>query len=192
MTRNSISHLSGQGTRYHAHADRQEHDYYATPPKALEVIIDRLQLSKNVWECACGGGHLSKVLEAHGHNVLSTDLYPRGYGVGGVDFLKQTERFDGDILTNPPYKYAQEFIEKALELTGGKVVMFLKVQFLEGIRRRDLFRKYPPKYVYVASDRFRCAPNGEFDPKATHSSICYCWFVWEKGYTGETILRWFN
>lgn len=171
---------------------RQEHDYYATDPNALEFIIDKLDLADNVWECACGEGHLSKVLEKHGYNVKSTDLYNRGYGVGGVDFLKEREQFDGDILTNPPYKYAQEFVEKALELTSGKVIMFLKIQFLESKARRKLFEEHPPKYVYVSTSRLVCAKNGDFETYNTSSPVCYCWFIWEKGYKGETILRWFN
>ena len=77
---------------------------------------------------------MSKRLESFGYNVKSTDLIDRGYGETGVDFLAQTEMFDGDILTNPPYKYAMEFVLKALELIpdGHKVFMFLKVTFLEG------------------------------------------------------------
>lgn len=107
-----------------------------------------------------------------------------------MDFLKQTEVFDGDIITNPPYKYAQEFIEKALELVpeGHKVCMFLKVQFLEGKGRRKLFEKYPPKRVWVSSSRIPCGRNGNFEP----SAVAYAWYVWEKGYKGDTIIKWFN
>ena len=183
---------SSVGASTYAHNTRQKYDYYATDPQALESIIDKLDLSHNVWEPACGGGHLSKVLEKHGHNVKSTDLYDNGYGKSGVDFLTQTEKFDGDILTNPPYKYAKSFIEKALQLTDGKVIMFLRIQFLESKERRILFDKYPPKYVYVSSSRINCARNGDFENFSKGSVLCYAWYVWEKGYTGDTILRWFN
>jgi len=59
--------------------------------------------------------------------VYSTDLVDRGYGEGNVDFLACTEQFDGDIITNPPYKFAKEFVEKGLELVpeGRRVFMFL-------------------------------------------------------------------
>lgn len=110
--------------------EREEHDYYATSPEAAEWLIKIEDLDNNIWECACGAGHLSKVLEEHGFNVKSTDLIDRGYGEGGVDFFEQSELFNGDIVTNPPYKYAQQFVEHALELIpdGHKVCMFLKVQ----------------------------------------------------------------
>ena len=191
-TGNARSAHATLGARNYAQNEREEHDYYATDPLALELIIDKLDLSHNVWEPSCGGGHLSKVLEKHGYNVKSTDLYDNGYGKSGVDFLTQTEKFNGDILTNPPYKYAKEFVEKAMQLTSGKVVMFLKLQFLEGKARRKMFEKYPPKYIYVSSGRLRCAMNGDFERYAKSNAICYAWYVWEKDFTGETTLRWFN
>ena len=82
-------------------------------------------------------------------------------------------------------------VEKALDLVanGYYVIMFLKIQFLEGKERRKLFDKYPPKYVYVNSARQICYLNGD-DSKKMSSAACYCWFVWEKGFKGEPIIRW--
>ena len=103
------------GASNHFDTEREQNDYYATDPIALELLLELETFSPKVWECACGEGHLSKVLEAHGYDVRSTDLVDRGYGEGGVDFLKLNERFDGDIVTNPPYKYAKEFVKHAIE-----------------------------------------------------------------------------
>ena len=130
--------------------DREENDFYATQPIAAEWLIKLENLDNNIWECACGQGHLGKVFEEHGYNVLATDLIDRGYGQGGVDFLKSDGLFIGDIVTNPPYKYAQEFIEHALSLIpdGYKVCMFLKVQFLEGKTRRKLYENCPPNGLH--------------------------------------------
>lgn len=87
-------------------------------------------------------------------------------------------------------KYAEDFIFKALELTKNKVAMLLRIQFLEGIKRYDtLFTKKPPKVSYVFSSRIGCAMNGEFGSHS-NTAVCYAWFVWEKDYTGETIIRW--
>ena len=99
-----------------------------------------------------------------------------------------------DIVTNPPYSKAREFVEHALEILedGRKVAMFLKIQFLEGKARRALFDKYPPKVIYVSSSRLHCVMNGDFERCAKSSAICYAWFVWEKGYTGDTVIRWIN
>lgn len=101
-----------------------------------------------IWEPACGEGHISKVLQAHGYEVISTDLIYRGFGdPEPLDFLKEMlDDFEGDIITNPPYSMGLEFVQRALESVrpGGKAAMFLKVQFLEGQKRGEFFKHTPP------------------------------------------------
>lgn len=178
------------GARNECKTEREEHDYYATEPKATELLMGLEKFDHNIWECACGEGHISKVLEKHGYAVKSTDLIDRGFGEGGCDFLKQTDIWSGDIITNPPYKYAQQFVEHGLEIlpAGHKLCMFLKVQFMEGKARRKLFEKNPPKRIWVSSSRLKCGKNGVFQD----SMVAYAWYVWEKGYAGSTTLKWFN
>ena len=183
------------GASSHSEKEREENDYYATDPNSLVIFLqalerDNIKLHKNIWECACGEGHLSKVLEKYGYNVKSSDLIDRGYG-SKLDFLEVKEQFEGDILTNPPYKYAKEFVEKSLEIctSGHYIVMYLKIQFLEGQTRRILFDKFPPKYVYVNSSRQTCYFNGNMSEKMSSAS-CYCWYIWEKGNYSEPIIRW--
>lgn len=186
--------LSVIGARNVALEDRAKHDYYATEPKAATLLMEVEKFSPLVWECACGEGHLAKVFSDAGYHVYASDLINRGYGYQ-QDFLQAVAPpLPGfDIITNPPYTLAQEFVTHALEIVdpGRKVAMFLKIQFLEGKARRELFEKYPPRVVYVSSSRLRCAMNGDFE-KVASSAICYAWYVWEKGYTGETVLRWIN
>ena len=184
-------------------AVREDNDFYATDPYALEVALPLFKgmgLSNNVWECACGKGHLAEVLRKNNFNVRSTDLVNRGYGEV-LDFLATTELYDGDILTNPPFKLAKQFIEKSMEVLpiGRKAFMFLKIQFLETETRKKLFEKYPPKFVIINSERISCAMNGEFDKyfkfdevkrKYTGGTQCYCWFVFEKGYQGKPTIGW--
>lgn len=172
--------------------DSQEHDYYATDPKAVELLLENETFTGPVWEPACGEGHISKVLHAHGLQVHSSDLIDRGYGAAGVDFLThQGGGYHCNIITNPPYKYAKEFVEKALDVIapGYKVAMFLKLTFLEGQGRRYLFKQYPPAAVYVSSARLECGKNGEFTGS---SAVAYCWLVWQKGHAGPTHLKWIN
>ena len=171
--------------------DAEQNDYYATEPKAVELLLEQETFSHEVWEPACGEGHISEVLKVAGYDVLSTDLIDRGYGYGGVDFLKENTIYDCDIITNPPYKYAKEFVEKALELVspGHKVAMFLKLTFLEGKGRRDLFRYTPPHTVYVSSSRLQCGKNGDFSGT---NMVAYAWFLWVKGLQGPTNIKWIN
>ena len=138
--------------------DREDNDFYATDPRALELLLELEEFDPFVWECACGKGHLSEVLKKHGHIVKSTDLIDRGYGVGGVDFLATTTPFNGDIITNPPYKYAQEFVEHALSLIpeGNRVAMFLKLTFLESKNRRAMFELTPPLHICVIKPTAMC------------------------------------
>ena len=175
-------------------AIREENDFYATNPKALKTAIPLLEevgLDTNVWECACGMGHLSEVLKENGYNVKSTDLIDRGYCDETLDFLKCTESFNGDILTNPPFKLAKEFIEKSFELipNGNKVFLFLKIQFLESKQRKEMFEKYPLKHLLVYSERQQCAKDADFEHLKAKTQ-CYAWYVFEKGYTELPTIMW--
>ena len=140
--------------------------------------------------------HLSNVLKRHGYNVRNSDIVDRLHNnqIEILDFLASNEQWNGDIITNPPYKYGKEFVEKALSViqNGHKVVMFLKLQFLETKSRKKLFEIYPPKVIYVSSKRLHCAMNGDFEKFKQASAVCYAWFVWEKGFRGEPTVRWFN
>jgi|TARA_Y100000034_G_scaffold70935_2_gene85504 hypothetical protein len=178
------------GASNHTEKDREVDDYYATNPSTIKPLLDREDFGDRIWECACGEGHLSRAMANLGKDVFSSDKVDRGFG-NVFDFLEDAEQWDGDIITNPPYRYAQEFIEKAISILkeGKKVAMFLKVQFLEGQRRYGLFEEHNPKVVYIFSKRQSCAMNGRFDLYPT-SAVAYAWFVWEKGYVGETIVRW--
>lgn len=181
------------GASNHSGHEREVHDYYATEPKAVELLMGLETFDKNILEPSCGEGHISDVLKSHGYNVVSRDIVDRGYG-DVADFLSDDNReWNGDIITNPPYKYGCEFVEKALQIipNGHKVAMFLKVQFLEGKRRRKMFDVMPPKRIWVTSSRLKCAMNGEFD-KMAGSATSYAWFIWEKGFSGDTIVKWFN
>lgn len=192
-TGNSNSIYKTLGASNHTDKKREVNDYYATEPKAVELLLKEEIFSKNVWECACGQGHLSEVLKANGYDVLSSDIIDRDYeGTKTLDFFAATYN-EIDIITNPPYRYAKEFVEHALAISraGTKIAMFLKLQFLEGKARKALFKKYPPKRIYVASSRLLCAKNGEFE-KNSSSAVAYAWFVWEKGYIGETVVKWIN
>ena len=194
---NSNSIFKTLGASNHTNKERQNEDFYATHPSAATHLMELEQFSPDIWECACGMGHLSNVFRNFGYNVKSTDLIYRGFGEGSVDFLSDENTYwDGDVITNPPYKYAQAFVEKALSIipNGKKVAMFLKIQFLEGKSRKKLSIQYPPKVIYVSSSRLLCAKNAEFDKmiEGGGSAVAYAWYIWEKGYNGDTIIKWFN
>ena len=138
------------GASNHTEKEREKNDFYATQPEAIDKLVCAIKnmLPKKVWECACGTGCLSDRLKDFGYDVVSSDLIDRGYG-DVADFLKTTEMPTdcNCIITNPPYKYATEFIKHSLELLkeGGLCAMFLKTTFLEGQKRYDeIFSTTPP------------------------------------------------
>lgn len=158
-------------------------------------MLEQEKFSENIWEPACGAGHIAMVLEEHGYNVKATDLVWRGYGEkDSYDFVANQNKFDGDIVTNPPYKIALDFVKASLEAVpaGNKVAMFLKLLFLEGKARKKFFEENPPRTVYVSSSRLNCAKNGDFVSYPYNSAVAYAWFVWEKGYKGPTEIKWIN
>lgn len=189
------------GASNHSTGEREQNDFYATDPEAVEMLLKLENFNELIWEPACGKGHISDVLKKHGYRVISSDIVDRGYpNTLQIDFLNIEETAlsmrCANIITNPPYKYAMEFVEKALKIVGdgNKVAMLLKLTFLESKKRRKLFEKHPPKVIYVSSSRLHCAKNGDFETykKGVGDAIAYAWFVWEKGSKGEPIVRWFN
>ena len=195
-TGNTNSVFKTLGSSHHCESDRADYDYYATDPKAAHLLLEVMPSLNNIWECACGERHLANVFSERGILGRASDIINR-CGNEVLDFLSTDNlTWDGDIVTNPPYKYAKEFIEKALSIIQPNryVCMFLKVTFLEGKARKVLFQSTPPKYIFVSSSRINCAMNGIFEGQRTSggSAVAYAWYVWEKGYNGDTVIKWIN
>ena len=193
-TGNRIAVFVTNGDSSHSEQEREVLDYYATNPSAVHALLSKETFCNNVLEPACGGGHISDVLETYGYNVKNSDIVNRGYKkqYETENFLERKEKWNGDIITNPPYKYAAEFVEKALDLIddGHRVAMFLKLTFLEGEKRRKLFKDNPPQKIYVFTKRINCALNGDEEEFRKSSAVCYAWFIWEKGNKNNPIIDW--
>lgn len=182
------------GASNHSDGERQCDDYYATEPKAIHKLCEVEKFTDTVWACACGGGHMVKALQDNGYQVYATDIVDRGCpDMETLDFFS-VGHTPYDIITNPPYKYAKEFVEHALKIVENfnKVAMFLKLTFLESKSRKALFEKYPPKKIWVFSERVQCAKNGDFEiyKQSGMTAVAYAWFIWEKGYNGQTTVGW--
>lgn len=178
------------GASNHAVGERSKHDYYATEPKATELLLEKERFCGPILEPCCGEGHMVEVLKSR-YKLYASDLID--YGYGEVKDFFSIASWEGDIITNPPYKNALSFVEHALDIipTGHKVAMFLRLQFLEGKNRGKFYKSYPPKVVYVASARLNCAKNGDFE-RYSDSAIAYAWYIWVKGFKEEPIIRWIN
>ena len=214
---NRASTFKCLGASSHCNHEREERDYYATDPIAAELLLEVEPELNNIWENACGQMSLANVFEKHGKLGRASDIINRDNDsrIEVKDFLddsgevglfstvdNEKDLWDGDIVTNPPYKEALAFVKKSLKTVkqGRKVCMFLKLTFLEGKERKEFYKENPPKVIYVCSGRITCAMNGEFEklnPKTKRiekqsSAVCYAWFVWEKGFKGDPIIKWIN
>lgn len=181
--------------------DRVENDYYATNPKAVNMLLNKYDFNGTEFLEPCvGEGHIAKTINDfynNSKNITCVDIVDRGYPNTIVtDFLrcKTDKKFDA-IITNPPYSLGKEFVEKGLELLkdNGQMAMFLKIQFLEGDKREGMFNNNPPKYIYVFRKRMATWNNGkETDKKGKKwaTTMCHAWYIWEKGSKTEPIVRW--
>lgn len=169
-------------------ADLDGPDFYPTPRWATFALIDNEPFQGDIWECACGDGAMSEVLEETGSRIHSSDLYDRGYGEIGHDFLI-TRRQHRNIITNPPYHSAEGFVATALKQAEGKFALLLRLAFLEGANRaRTIFHVHPPSRVWVFSERITFYPKGM---KAVGSgTTAYAWHVWDKDHFGPTEIAW--
>lgn len=182
------------GARTYAINERQKEDFYTTDTQCVKELLQVVDLSENILEPSVGMGHIAKTLTAEGHRVIAIDIVDRGYpNVKLMDFMEYNEQFHGDVVMNPPFKYAKEHILHALDLIpkGHKICAFLKIQFLESQGRKELFDKCPPKEVYIYRKRVQCPKDGDYE-KYKSSAMMFCWFIFEKGYKGDPIIKWID
>ncbi|MGN6209559.1 hypothetical protein [Asticcacaulis sp.] len=171
-------------------ADLDGPDFFPTPTWATEALIDNELLAGEIWEPACGNGAMSKVLEKTSNSVVSTDLYDRGFGESGIDFLLQSRKSQ-NIITNPPYNSAEGFVKTGLKLAEKKFALLLRLAFLEGANRnKTIFAHSPPSRVWVFSERITFYPAGV--EKQGSGTTAYAWFVWDKSAQSGTELKWFK
>ena len=169
-------------------ADLDGPDFFPTPAWATHALIDNETFKGQIWECACGDGEMARVLKTTGNKVRATDLYSRGFGTPGVDFLAASKPVD-NIVTNPPYNVAEAFVAQGLKLTRRKFALLLRLAFLEGANRANsIFLKSPPARVWVFSERITFYMKGA--ERSGSGTTAYAWFVWDKDYEGATQLHW--
>lgn len=160
-------------------------DWYIEPSDCVHSLFDAVAFDGAIYDPACGGGTIPGVARARGYEADGSDLVYRGYGRGGVDFLRdQTRR--SNIVTNPPYRLAEEFAQHAIEVTDGRVAMVTRISFLNGQRRaQSLYDEHPPSMVLVLSKRPSMPPGGMNVP-ARGGTADYIWIVWEAGRNDAT------
>lgn len=164
---------------------RQEEDFYPSPPEVTEALMRSSagkELTPFVWEPCCGDGAMARIIEAHGHKVVGTDIKPRGYG-NRVDFLKtplnRARPGSFSIVTNPPFNLAVPMLEHAFALQPWMIALVLKSTWWHAAGRLPLFEKHPPKWIMPLTWR------PDFLNKGRPTMEC-SWVVWQSGHEGFT------
>ena len=167
---------------------RPSDDFYPTPPGATLALLQVEMFNPDIWEPACGDGAISNVLKREGYRVISTDLNNHGYGVVGLDFLMDGTTLQGDIVTNPPFSLAEEFISRCVKKGTRKFALLMKLQALEGQKRSRLLEQSGLARVWVFRNRLKLTRNGV--SMKNGGMIAFAWFVFEHGYTGKPVIGW--
>lgn len=173
-------------------------DNFPTPPWATRALIEhiiergnkRFLGNMSCLEPACGAGHMAKTLSEYFGKVSAADVFDYGYGEV-ADFLDNSYKIDAFdwIITNPPFKHAEEFIDKSLRIASRGVAMLVRTVFIESVGRYErIFSKYPPQKFAQFSERVPMV-KGRLDKKAS-TATGYAWIVWEKNISAESRLLW--
>jgi hypothetical protein len=164
-------------------------DLNETPAVAVQALLKAEPLSGTIWEPACGPGAIVKVLRDAGHRVYATDLVDYGCpdSEHGADFLVEPHPpfHVGAILSNPPFKLAGRFVAHAISLGVPKVVMLLRLAFLESDGRSAILECGLLARVYVFRNRLPMMHRVGWDgPRNEKGGMAFAWFVWELGHNG--------
>jgi len=170
-------------------ADRQ-HDLYETPAVAVRALLEAETLPRCIWEPACGRGAIARLLVAAGHRVYASDLIDYGYGTPGINFLTAREAPSGAeaIVTNPPYKDADEFVRRAIALAP-LVVMLLRLSYLEATCRTDILECSGLMRVHVFRNRLPMMHRDGWRGRKNVSAMAFAWFIWKRGYPGRPTIN---
>lgn len=172
-------------------------DFYTSPPDFVNQCISRgiIDTTKVAYEPFAGNGDISNLLKDRGITVITNDIIERKISLDYVQDYFSTEYKDPSnydyIITNPPYKLAQKFVEQSLPRlkNAAKLVVLLRLDFLTSQARGKFFTSVGQlKEVHIFSYRIKCLKEGIDD--GASSAVNYAIFVWEKGYNGQPQISW--
>jgi hypothetical protein len=169
----------------HTNQERGD-DLYETPACAVEALLRIEKIPNSVWEPSCGPGSIVRVLQTYGCDVYASDVVDYGWGHKIADFFTNDFRFPA-IVTNPPYKLAEKFVSRAI-LLSPLVVMLLRLAFLESVKRTVILENSGLARIHVFRNRLPMMHRAGWDGPKASSAMPFAWYVWERGYTGPTVI----
>lgn len=173
-------------------------DFYETPKWATEKAVEQMLIDgiidkyDDIYECCCGAGAISDVLEVYGfENMKKSDIQTDCFikGNKGVDVYDIPDNFCEVVFTNPPYNLMtkENMLNEFLRIATKKVILILNIYFLSSRQRKAMLEQSHLRHIYVHSDRVTMFPYGEEKPKNGGTKM-FAWFVWDKEYDGKTTI----
>jgi len=173
-------------------------DLYETPAVAVNALLRVESIPRRVWEPAAGRGAITRVLQAVGRKVISSDIFQYDFDLDFVgDFLEQKQMPDGceAILTNPPFQWVERFVAHALELSP-LIFMLLRLAFFEagsGPQQKHKLRArvldgIPPARIHVFRKRLPMMHRHDYAGRKANSGMAFGWWIWDRNYCGPTII----
>lgn len=167
---------------------RNKNDLYQTPYSMTRRLLDNEIFNGSILEPACGNGAITKVLFEIYRDVVGQDIEK--------DFLKETTQYD-NIITNPPFSLALEFVVKAKQLCKDKIALLLPITYLNGKKRYEQVwqdKEFPlarvyifTRYAWLTADDVR--DDGKYE---SHGLNSLAWFVWQKHYKDQPVIKWID
>lgn len=160
-------------------------DDFPTQPWAtralLKYVLPYSFTHRSAWEPACNRGYMAKPLAEFFNEVYCSDIHDYGWdGQHSVEDFLFTEKSVDWIITNPPFKLAERFIEHGLKQARQGVAVIVRSSFLEGVGRyQNLYSRTPPSIVAQFVERVPMV-KGRVDKKIS-TATSYSWLVFEKG-----------
>lgn len=185
-------------------ATQNENQFYRTQRPGIVSLLQAESFDRDVWECCCGDGAISRVLAEAGYDVLSTDLVDRGFGDDRgphCDVLSYTKAPRRTVVTNPPFPLAAEMVRHLMGIGVEEIALLLKVNYWNVAQRVELFRETQPALVYMATFRLDFSLDGprqkaprkkrgaetDADPKKKKKNapmMDVMWCIWRAGHRG--------
>ena len=154
-----------------------KNDFVKTPPEITEALLKYEKFEGNILEPCCGDGAISEILKKHQYEVISSDKFDYGYG-NRKDLFEILDDYD-NVITNPPFTQQQK-VKKHLLLTAKKKLALLWYVKNLGNEIETKTSEYL-KNIYVF--------NQKINWKEVKLGWLFAWYVWEKGYKGDVIVK---
>jgi hypothetical protein len=161
--------------------ERVDNDWYVEPMWVVRKLLAACHFEGEIHDPCCGQGTIPQAAHNAGYVATGADIVDRGYAPAKrLDFMTDPHVYD-NIIFNPPYKFAEQFIHRAMIMVRGKIAVIVNIKFLASQGRYDrLFQQIPPAEVFICSRRPSMPPGGGA-VEAKGGTADYCWIVWDMG-----------